>query len=121
MPIEETRVVVEGFLHGQAGQWLAEDAELSDGDWPPRQVGRPEVTAWFARWDQVTPLLGRVLVGDGRAAAELTLHGGAGHVVSAVAIFEVQGGEIARLRLYYDPASPSSSRRSPDPTERKNR
>lgn len=105
--------MVEGFLESQAGQWLAEDVELSD-DCPQHVGGRPEVTAWFARWDHVTPLLGCVVVGDGRAAAELTLGGGAGDLVSAVVILEVHGGEIAGLRIYYDRASLSSSQFDPN-------
>ncbi len=100
MSVEETQVIVEGFLDDHAGTWLAEDAELYDPDWL-RTRGRPAVTAWLARWSQVRPPRGWLVVGDGRAAAELALGCATEPLVNAVAIFEVQAGEIVRIGLYY--------------------
>lgn len=104
MSIEETRLVVEGFLENQAGKWLAEDAQLLDRGSSGRPGGRPEVASWFARWTRVMP--GRLLVTDGQSAVELTLFSEAGRAVSAAAVFDIRGGEIVRLHFFYDPASP---------------
>ena len=95
-------MIVEGFLDAHSDTWLAEDADLYDPDWPQCTRGRRAVTAWLARWSQVTPPRGWLVVGDGRAVAELALRYEAAPLVNAVAVLEVQGGEILRLRLYYD-------------------
>ena len=102
-------MIVEGFLDDHADTWLAEDADLYDPDWPKCARGRLAVAAWVARWSQITPPRGWLVVGDGRAVAELALRYEAEPLIHAVVILEVQGGEILRLRLYY--AAPTTHER----------
>ena len=121
MSAAETLRVVQGYLDGHAVEWLSEDVEFRDMTRPGPMRGRDEVAAFLklfigqvfseARIEQV-----RLTPAEDRVCAEWTFRGRhtgtlAGETPSGrdvaqpmACLYEVEGGEIRRARLYYDAA-----------------
>jgi len=119
---DETRRVVEGYLEGHSEEWLAEGVELHDATRPEGVRGRRQVTSLIHRFyaevfGGATADALRLTLDEDRAVAEWILRGR--HVGSLVGetptgrsvtlpmacAYDVAGGEIVRLRLYYDGTS----------------
>ncbi len=122
MSVDETGRVLSAYFTDHGGQWLAESIEFHDMSQPEPYRGRDQVGAWLhhfyeeafpgARAEQP-----RLVVGDGIGAADWVFRGRhlgslmgeapTGRVVEVpmAAIYEVDGGEIVRARLYSDSAS----------------
>ena len=93
LSVDQTRLVIEGFLEEPAGYWLAEDVECVDGAAAAPIRGRTATMAWLRRrWPDRQP---HAVIGDGIAAIESAVGSApmAGFLV-------VRGGEIVQLRLY---------------------
>ena len=121
MSAAETLRVVQGYLDGHAVEWLSEDVEFRDMTRLEPMRGRDEVAAFLhlffgqvfseARIEQV-----RLTPAEDRVCAEWTFRGRhtgtlAGETPSGrdvthpmTCVYEVEGGEIRRARLYYDAA-----------------
>ncbi|HEX6128005.1 MAG TPA: ester cyclase [Candidatus Limnocylindria bacterium] len=121
MSAAETLRVVQGYLDGHAVEWLSEDVEFRDMTRPEPMRGRDEVAAFLhlffgqvfseARIEQV-----RLTPAEDRVCAEWTFRGRhtgtlagetpTGREISQpmASLYEVEGGEIRRARLYYDAA-----------------
>ena len=119
MSATETLRVVQGYLDRHAPEWLSEEVEFRDMTRPGPMRGRDEVAAFLnlffgqvfteARIEQV-----RLTPGDDRVCAEWTFRGRhtgtlAGETPTGrevahpmACVYEVEGGEIRRARLYYD-------------------
>jgi predicted ester cyclase len=122
MSLEETRQVSSGYLAGHEGNWMAETIEFHDMTQPEPYRGRAAVEAWLHRFyvdafaDAKASEL-RFVAGDGLAAAEWIFRGchigslmgeppsGREAAIPMAAVYEVEGGEITRARLYYDGAA----------------
>lgn len=121
MSAAETLRVVQGYLDGHAVEWLSEDVEFRDMTRPEPMRGRDEVAAFLhlffgqvfseARIEQVrlTPAEDRVCAEwtfrgrhTGTLAGETPTERDVAHPMTCV--YEVEGGEIRRARLYYDAA-----------------
>lgn len=125
MSAAETLRVVQGYLDGHAVEWLSEDVEFRDMTRPGPMRGRDEVAAFLnlffgqvfseARIEQV-----RLTPAEDRVCAEWTFRGrhsgtlagetptGRDIAHSMACVYEVDGGEIRRARLYYDAAGLSA-------------
>lgn len=119
MSAAETLRVVQEYLEGHAVEWLSEDVEFRDMTRPGPMRGRDEVAAFLglffgqvfseARIEQV-----RLTPAEDRVCAEWTFRGrhtgslagesptGRNVVQPMACVYEVEGGEIRRARLYYD-------------------
>jgi steroid delta-isomerase-like uncharacterized protein len=121
MSAAETLRVVQGYLDGHAVEWLSEDVEFRDMTRLEPMRGRDEVAAFLqlffgqvfseARIEQVrlTPAEDRVCAEwtfrgrhTGTLAGETPTERDVAHPMTCV--YEVEGGEIRRARLYYDAA-----------------
>lgn len=109
--MELTRQVVAGYLSDLNGVWLAEDI-VFHGPSGRQMRGRGKAAAWLGR-DTGVQLrnphlhLDHLLIDGSNAAAECHLTGteeetGGDVTVPMVGMFEVNDGEIVRLRLYRD-------------------
>jgi steroid delta-isomerase-like uncharacterized protein len=121
MSAAETLRVVQGYLDGHAVEWLSEDVEFRDMTRPGPMRGRDEVGAFLhlffgqvfseARIEEV-----RLTPAEDRVCAEWTFRGRHTETLAGEAptgrdvaqpmacVYEVDGGEIRRARLYYDAA-----------------
>jgi len=121
MSAAETLRVVQGYLDGHAVEWLSEDVEFRDMTRPGPMRGRDEVAAFLAlffgqvfseaRIEEV-----RLTPAEDRVCAEWTFRGrhtgtlagetptGRDVAQPMACVYEVEGGEIRRARLYYDAA-----------------
>jgi hypothetical protein len=119
MSAVQTRQVVEGYLRGHGGEWLAETVEFFEPASAEPHRGRNEVAQWLAGFytgafseAEAHPV---ALVIDGeRAGYEFVFCGvhsgslfgeaptGRSIRVPMAAFYQVKDGEIAAARLYYD-------------------
>jgi ketosteroid isomerase-like protein len=134
MPAVQTRQVVEGYLRGHGGEWLAETVEFFEPGSAEPHRGRSEVAQWLAGFyagafseARAEPV---ALVVDGeRAGYEFVFSGlhsgslfgeapsGRSVRVPMAAFYEVKDGEIVAGRLYYDTGCLRAQLGGPDRSE----
>lgn len=119
MSAVQTRQVVEGYLHGHAGEWLAETVEFFEPASAEPHRGRSDVTQWLAgfyggafREAEAHPVA--LVIDDECAGYEFVFSGvhsgslfgeaptGRAVKVPMAAFYQVRDGEIVAARLYYD-------------------